>query len=40
MIIHNNPYINLKDLNNYSKDLICLAGGQFGSIKNYYKNFK
>ena len=35
---HNFPYVNLKDLFNYSKDLICLAGGNFGFISKNYMN--
>ena len=34
---YNNPYINFQDLKNFSKNLICLAGGQFGFIsKNFF----
>ena len=33
---YNNPYVSFKNLRNYSKNLICLAGGNFGFIsKNY-----
>ena len=35
---HNFPYVNLKDLFNYSKDLICLAGGNFGFISKNFLN--
>ena len=35
---YNNPYVSFKNIKNYSKNLICLAGGQFGFIsKNYLK---
>ena len=35
---HNFSYVNLKDLFNYSKDLICLGGGNFGFISKNYMN--